>query len=100
MNLSRLLSEVEELASKLQSESDLLGRFYKELEELQLWASDTKSMIGSDGSHSNGVATSAQPLTSVAQLRGKHQVDILSFFYCCFSLSLSLSLPLSLSLSP
>ena len=74
MLLFRLLSEVEELTSKLQSESDLLGRFYKELEELQLWASDTKSMLGS-GSHSNGVATSAQPLTSVAQLRGKHQVD-------------------------
>ena len=71
---SRLFSEVEELSSKLQSESDLLGRFYKELEELQVWTSDTKSMLGS-GSHSNGVATSAQPLTSVAQLRGKHQVD-------------------------
>ena len=70
---SRLFSEVEELSSKLQSESDLLGRFYKELEELQVWTSDTKSMLGS-GSHSNGVATSAQPLTSVAQLRGKHQV--------------------------
>ena len=71
--LSRLFSEVEELSSKLQSESDLLGQFYKELEELQVWTSDTKSMLGS-GSHSNGVATSAQPLTSVAQLRGKHQV--------------------------
>ena len=69
----RLLSEVEALASNLQNESDLLGRFYKDLEDLQLWTSDTKSMLGS-GSHSNGVATSAQPLTSVAQLRGKHQV--------------------------
>ena len=71
----RLFSEVEELLSKLHSESDLLGQFYKELEELQVWTSDTKSMLGS-GSHSNGVATSAQPLTSVAQLRGKHQVGV------------------------
>ena len=64
---------MESLTSNLQSKSDLLSRFYKELEDLQLWASDTKSMLGS-GSHGNGVAGSAQPLTSVAQLRGKHQV--------------------------
>ena len=81
---------MEALASDLQKESDLLSRFYKELEDLQLWASDTKSMIGSAGSHSNGATSSAQPTTSVAQLRGKHQV-------CISPLSFSLSLSLSLS---
>ena len=69
----RLLSRTEILAADLQNESDLLGKFYSELEDLQLWVSDTKSMLGS-GSHSNGVVKSTTALTSVAQLRGKHQV--------------------------
>ena len=61
----RIMKRTENLSVELQNESDLIVEFYTELNDLQLWMSDTLSMLQLSG---------ATGPTSVAQLRGKHQV--------------------------
>ena len=59
------MARTENLSVELQDESDLIVEFHTELNDLQLWMSDTLSMLQLSG---------AAGTTSVAQLRGKHQV--------------------------
>ena len=60
------------MSSQLQNEFDLITQFYDELHDLQLWMSDTLSML--QLSATAGQTSSANGTTSVSQLRGKHQV--------------------------
>ena len=62
-----IFTKTEKLCIQLQDESDLIVQFHSELNDLQLWMSDTLSML-----HLSAV----EGPTSVAQLRGKHQVCI------------------------
>lgn len=60
-----ILTKTEKLSAQLQDESDLIVQFHSELNDLQLWMSDTQSML---------LLSVAEGPTSVSQLRGKHQV--------------------------
>ena len=71
---NRFVIETEKLSSQLQNEFDLITQFYDELYDLQLWMSDTLSML--QLSATTGQTSSANGTTSVSQLRGKHQVRI------------------------
>ena len=57
----------------LVSEYKKIEKFHKVFEELNLWMTDTRSMLEVTGSSSNpgGMGVPA----SAAQLRGKHQVS-------------------------
>lgn len=70
----RILKELNELSSVLRSDAELVTRFYKEYEDLNVWLTDTHSMLEVRGPTSTpglmGVAASP------AQLRGKHQVSL------------------------
>lgn len=65
-----IFTRTEKLSGQLQDESDLIVQFHSELNDLQLWMSDTLSMLH---------LSAAEGPTSVAQLRGKHQVRRHSF---------------------
>lgn len=67
----RLLLDLDKIFSQLRSDIELLSKFEKEWEELNVWLSDNKSMMEvSTYSSPSGVGVAASP----ARLRGKHQV--------------------------
>ena len=69
----RIVKELDDLYTLLVSEAEVISRFHKEYEELNVWLTDTKGMLEVTGSPTTPglMGVPASP----AQLRGKHQVS-------------------------
>ena len=68
--INRLGEHLDELQTVLTAECDVAVKFEKEFEELNVWLTDTRSMLEVTGSPSSTMGVPA----SAALLRGKYQV--------------------------
>ena len=66
-----LLKELDGLFSLLVSEAEVVSRFHKEYEELNVWLTDTRGMLEVTPTTPGLMGVAATP----AQLRGKQQVS-------------------------
>ncbi len=79
--LNRLVADLDELNTVLVAECEVAVKFEKEYEELNVWLTDTRSMLEVTGSPSSA-GTTMGVTASPALLRGKHQVRGAGF---CFA---------------
>ena len=69
-----MVADLEELHTVLIAECEVAVKFQKEYEELNVWMTDTRSMLEVTGSPSSAAGTTMGVPASTALLRGKHQV--------------------------